>query len=210
MLKPAEFKALKFIRESVARQGIPPTIREIGRHLNYKSSNSASRIIDKLFKAGHIHKRPNGRIQLTELVDADKSKIETVDVPIVGTAPCGEPLLAEQNIEGYVPVSIKLAKPGHQYFILKTTGTSMNKIIPENSFVLVKQQPAPDHNGQNVVALIDGEATIKSIYQDKGIIILKPKSTDKEKLPILVEEDFVIQGVIANILPKNLYELKNY
>lgn len=208
MLKPVEAKALKFIRNTLAHQGIPPSIREISTHLHYRSSNSATRIIDHLVRAGYIKKRPSGRIQLIDFMEQDRSDAQTVDVPIVGTAPCGAPLLAEENIEGYIPVSTIMAKPGHQYFILRTTGDSMDKIIPKNSFVLVKQQPAADNN-QNVVALIDGEATIKSFYQDNEVILLKPKSTNNKHKPILMEEDFIIQGVVTKVLPKNLDEFQN-
>lgn len=209
MLKPIEAKALKLIRNSVAHRGMPPSIRELSTQLNYQSSNSATRIIDRLVRTGYIKKRPSGRIQLVEMIESGNSAARTVDVPIVGVAPCGAPLLAEENIEGYISVSTNLAKPGHRYFILRTVGDSMDKVIPEDSFVLVKQQPAADHNGQNVVALIDDEATIKSIHKKGGSIFLVPQSKNNAHQPILMENDFLIQGVVEKVLPKNLYNLQN-
>jgi len=207
MLKPIEAKALKLIRNSIAHRGTPPSVREISKHLGYKSHNSAVQIIDRLLNAGYIKKRPSGRIQLIDFIEREKSEAKTVDVPIVGVAPCGAPLLAEENIEGYMAVSANLAKPGHRYFILRTVGDSMNKIIPEDSFVLVKQQSAIDYDGQNVVAIIDDEAMIKSLCQREGSIFLTPQSTNKTHKPILMEDDFLIQGVVEKVLPKNLYAI---
>lgn len=207
MLNPIEAKALRLIRNTIAHQGVPPSVREISRELGFKSPNSAVRIIDRLVRVGYIKKRPSGRIQLVEMIEQDRSSAKTVDVPIVGVAPCGAPLLAEENIQGYISVSANLAKPGHQYFILRTTGDSMNEIIPENSFVLVKQQPDVDRNGQSVVALIDDEATIKSLHRKNGSIFLTPQSKNKTHQPILMEDDFLIQGVVEKVLPKNLYTI---
>lgn len=100
-----------------------------------------------------------------------------------------------------------MAKPGNTYFLLRAIGTSMNKAgINDGDLLLVKQQPAAE-NGDKVVALINNDATVKRFYLDheKGIVILKPDSTYKKHQPIILSDDFIVQGVVVAVLPKNLY-----
>jgi repressor LexA len=110
-------------------------------------------------------------------------------------------MLAEENIETTLPVSIALARPPHRYFVLRVKGDSMNKKgIQSGNLVLVRQQPDAD-NGQVVVALIDGEATIKELHKSEGAIILMPRSSNPNHRPIVLHEDFQIQGIVVNALP---------
>ena len=151
---------------------------------------------------GVIKKSSTGDYQLLMDPDFGPFHAQTVNVPLVGTAACGNPILAEQNIEGYLPVSTSLAKPGSRYFLLRADGDSMNKAgIKNDDLVLVKQQ-AIANDGDKVVALIDDKATIKEFYKLKGAVVLKPKSTNQEHQPIILTEDFQIQGVVKAVIPK--------
>jgi len=193
-LSPKALKALKFIRNSILHRGFPPTVQEVADELDYGSTNSAAYIIDKLSERGLI-KKTNGKIQLKS------SYSKTVSVPLVGSAPCGDPFLAEENIEAYIQVSKQLARPPHKYFFLNAVGDSMDKKgINDGDLVLVKQQSAAD-NGDAVIALIDDEATIKEFYHDNNTVVLKPKSTNKEHKPIIMTDDFQIQGVVIKAIP---------
>ncbi len=125
----------------------------------------------------------------------------TVKVPLLGTIACGIPIFAEENIEAQIPVSIKLAKPGNKYFLLRASGDSMDKKgINDGDLVLIRQQTSAD-NGQDVVALIDNEATIKEYHNYGDKIILKPKSTHSNHQPIILTSDFRIQGVVVAVIP---------
>jgi repressor LexA len=129
---------------------------------------------------------------------------QTVDVPLVGAVACGLPSLAEQEAEAVIQVSTKIARPGHTYFMLRAKGTSMNKSgIDDGDLVLVRQQ-ATAGEGEKVVALIDDSATIKHFHREGQVVMLKPNSTDKHK-PIVVSEEFLIQGIVVATLPANLY-----
>ena len=131
---------------------------------------------------------------------AGKTKYPTIEVPLVGTCSCGTPLLAEENIEEMIPVSTKIAKPPYRYFILRASGDSMNRAgINGGDLVLVRQQMTAN-NGDNVVALIDNEATIKEMQISDKEIILKPKSTSKQHKPIILSRDFRIQGVVIKVM----------
>jgi repressor LexA len=124
------------------------------------------------------------------------STARTVPIPLVGTAACGAPMLAQENIEAMIPVSTALARPGHRYFLLRAKGESMNQAaINDGDLVLVRQQSTAD-SGMVVVALIDDEATIKEYHRSSNAVVLKPKSSDKTIQPIILTQDFQIQGVV--------------
>jgi len=162
-------------------------------------------MLERLKKRGLIS-YSGGVIKLTPSKTSHAAD-QTIEVPLVGSVACGLPSLAEQESEAVIDVSTRFAKPGHSYFLLRAIGTSMNKSgINDGDLVLVRQQPAAD-DGEKVVALINDDATIKHLYHDRktGAIILKPNSTSKKHKPIVLTEDFVIQGVVVGTLPKNLY-----
>jgi repressor LexA len=170
--------------------------------LGYKSPRSAQDVLEQLAGKGIIRKRPHGDYQLVTSPDFGVLHAQTVNVPILGTIAAGAPIFAEENIEGYIPVSTSLAKPSAKYFLLRVRGNSMdNAGINDGDLVLVRQQPIAEE-GQNVVALIDGEATVKEFRKGKGVIILNPRSRSREHKPIILTEDFQIQGVVISFIPK--------
>src|SRR3954452_3663159 len=94
-LSKKELEAIRYIQGSFARQGRAPSVREIQRALGYRSPRSASDILQHLAERGILQRRSDGRLQLLKSPDGDQSHARTVEVPLVGTAPCGHPLLAE-------------------------------------------------------------------------------------------------------------------
>ena len=130
---------------------------------------------------------------------------QTISIPLVGSVACGLPSLAEQEPETLVEVSTRIARPGHTYFLLRATGNSMNKSgINNDDLILVRQQPTADE-GEKVVALINDDATVKLFHREGDMIILRPNSTDKKNKPIVLSEEFLIQGVVQAVLPSNIY-----
>lgn len=133
----------------------------------------------------------------------DSNVGKTIKIPLLGRVACGNPIFAVENIEAEIPVSIELIKPGHKYFLLKAHGDSMNKRgINDGDLVLVKQQQVAK-NGDDIVALIDDEATIKEFNHHGNMIILKPHSTNERHQPIILTEDFKIQGIVQAVIPIN-------
>lgn len=198
-LSKKELATVKAIRNSVVRFGTAPSTRQLMQILGYRSTYSVMLIIDKLVDAGYLTKQ-DGKIKLIKDLRVSDAHARTVDIPLVGSAPCGAPFLAEQNIETMIPVSIKLAKPSNKYFLLRAVGDSMNlKNINDGDLVLVRQQNTAE-NGDTVVALIDDAATIKEFEKRTDVVLLKPKSKNKNHKPIILTEDFMIQGkIIATI-----------
>ncbi len=137
-------------------------------------------------------------IQLSEEI---KSPVQYVDIPIVGSAPCGSPLLGEENIEEHIPVDKKKIKPGYQYFILRAEGDSMNLAGIQNGDLVLCRQQLKGETGDRVVALLGGEnVTIKYYDKKDGHRILLPKSTNKNHQPIIPEEGDTVQGVVQEVI----------
>lgn len=128
--------------------------------------------------------------------------LDMIRVPLVGSAPCGNPLVGEQNIEEYILVEKTKLKPGFKYFILRAEGDSMNLAgINDGDLVLCRLQEKAD-TGDRVVALLGGEnVTIKEYGPRKaGIRLLIPKSTNKKHVPITPGEGDSVQGIVQEII----------
>ena len=192
-------KALRCIRNSLVHRGRAPSVRELAACMGFSSPRSAAVLIDELVQAGHLAKRDDGRLQVRPTAELGTI---TVDVPIVGSAPCGTPLLTGQNIEGSIRVDAKLAPPPHRYFILRAHGDSMDRAgILDGDLVLVRNTWEASE-GDRVVALVDGESTIKILRLEGDVVALQPCSTNRSHYPIYATSELIIQGVVTARLPR--------
>lgn len=146
------------------------------------------------------------------LLRSGEATSETVSIPLVGEVPAGPLLLAEENHEGWVRVPRSFVRSNAQnYFLLRVRGDSMNRArvvggrLESGDLVLVRQQRNAE-NGEVVVALIDGEATIKRFHRGSGYVVLKPDSTNTVHHPIVGDARLQVQGVVRRVL-KNGSEL---
>lgn len=203
LLTLREVEAFKYIRNSVVHGPRSPSIRDVQTALRYKSPRSAALIVEALIEKGWIKRRAEGSLRILKDLEEESGHAHTVDVPLVGTAACGTPLLAEENIEATIPVSINLARPGHRYFFLRAKGNSMDLAdIYDGDLVLIRQQQTAE-NGDIVVALIDNEATIKEFKRTSMAVLLSPMSSEKEHLPIILTSEFKVQGLVITSVPLN-------
>jgi len=147
-------------------------------------------------------------VSVTELLDETKNNkvltlnasTQTINIPLLGSVACGLPIFADENIEAQVPISIKLIKKGFRYFLLRAKGDSMNNAgIDDGDLVLIRQQQQAE-NGDKVVALINDEATIKEYHHKGKLVVLKPKSKSSKYQPIILTNDFLIQGVVESVI----------
>jgi len=195
-LSAREARAFRFVRNSLIHRGKSPSIRDIQKELEYGSPRSAAVIVEELIKKRWIERGSDGLLKVIREPAEMNSSARTVPIPLVGTAACGAPMLAEENIEAMIPVSTALARPGQRYFLLRAKGESMNQAaINDGDLVLVRQQSTAE-SGMVVVALIDDEATIKEYHRTSNAVVLKPRSSDKTIQPIILTQDFQIQGVV--------------
>lgn len=189
-----------FIVKYFIQNGRPPSYQVIAKGLGYGSKRSVQLLIGRLVGTGRIN-LVDGRIDLASL-PVPVGGENTVPVPIVGSVACGALSLAEENFEDYVEISTVLAKPGYRYFVLRARGNSMNLSgIDDGDLVLVRQQPSANE-GDRVVAFINGEATIKHFHREKGLVILRPNSSESEHRSIVLSDSLTIQGVVISALPR--------
>ncbi len=180
--------------------GNMPSIRELMRVMSYKSPRSVALLLIELEENGYLEKREEGGYRMIKDLDTE-AMVRTVSIPLIGTVTCGLPILAIQNVEAYIPVSTALARNGSRYFLLRANGDSMNKAgINDGDIILVRQQQYAD-NGQNVVALIDDEATVKEFHRKDNIVTLLPRSDNPKYQPIILTEGFQIQGIVVATIP---------
>ena len=199
-----ETHALREIRNSIINFGRCPSLRDLMNTLGYRSPRSASLLVNKLISKGILRRNSSGSLQIVRDFE-DKANMQTIDVPLLGSVPCGTPILVEENIQAVFPVSTKLARPPYKYFLLRAKGDSMNKKgIDDGNFVLVKQQSTAE-NGETIVALVDNEVTIKEYSASRHAAVLRPRSTNKTHKPIVAMRDFQVQGVVVTVIP-NLEE----
>ncbi|MBS0234179.1 MAG: repressor LexA [Proteobacteria bacterium] len=198
MLKPVERRALTLIRNRLVHFGQAPSVRELSKELGFQSPRSAALIIGRLIDEGYLKRRDGDRaLQLLKMPNDTDDRVSTVSVPLVGSAPCGAPLLAEQNIEAWYPVSSNLARQGAKYFLVRARGDSMDEAgIADGSLVLVKQQEVAE-TGDVVVALVDDEVTIKELRLSSSAAALIPRSSNKSHRPILATREMRVQGVVV-------------
>lgn len=201
-LSDKDKKAFALIRNKIVHYGKSPTLSEINEVTGGASPRSASLVINRLIDAGLIKKI--GR-QLILTGSQTTASISTVDVPLVGAVTCGTPVLAEENIQAMIPVSTGLAKKGSKYFLLRAIGDSMNLAgINSGDLLLIRQQDTAEDNDK-VVALINDEATVKVFKKANGVVVLQPKSTNKNHKPIILTDNCIIQGLVVAVLPGDLY-----
>lgn len=199
-LKNKDREAIRHIRNWLVHHGRSPSVRELMKLLKYSSPRSASLVLERLAKAGFVKRRPDGNLQLLRDLEDQATNPQTVDIPLVGSVACGIPILAEENIEAMIPVSKGLARPGSRYFLLRAIGDSMDLAGIEDGDLVLVRQHATAQNGDLVVGLIDDEATIKEFHHAGNAVILKPKSRNKKHQPIILTENFQIQGVVIKTI----------
>ncbi|HEY0932906.1 MAG TPA: transcriptional repressor LexA [Trebonia sp.] len=211
-------KVLQVIRDSVQKRGYPPSMREIGEAVGLTSTSSVSYQLSTLQRKGYLHRDvgrprtvevrlpghpavrpeqgPNGAASEAE-VSADGMDIasqEATYVPLVGRIAAGTPITADQMVEDIFPLPRQLVGEG-SLFMLKVAGDSMiNAAIADGDWVVIRQQEDAE-NGEIVAAMIDGEATVKTLKQSDDHVWLMPHNP--AFTPILGDAASILGKVVA-------------
>jgi len=191
---------LEFIKKTTFKKGVSPTFREIMQFFGFKSIKTVQDHIKALKRKGYIKKDPNKSRSIV-LDDFSKALKDTIRVPILGQISAGKPILAEENIEGYINLDKFLIKHSKDIFALKVKGDSMTGAgILDGDYVIVKKQPTVE-NGSIACILIDNEATVKRFYKKENYIELKPENPDYK--PIIktrdTTTDILILGKVVGV-----------
>lgn len=192
-------RVLDFIERQIQIKGYPPSVREIGEALGLSSTATVHGYLDRLAKKGYLDKDLS-KTRAIRVIPQDETTThpEYIDVPIVGTVAAGMPILATENIEGYLPVTMDFAS-NHDLFVLRVKGESMINVgIFDGDLIIVNRCPSAS-NGEIVVALVEDEATVKTFYKEKDYFRLQPENDFME--PILVKS-VVILGKVVGLFRK--------
>lgn len=193
-LTPRQRRVLDVITAAVEARGYPPSMREIGHAVGLASSSSVAHQLRVLEHKGFLRRDPHRPRALEVLLpdpgatapDTAQSATAFVDetgsgderpaatyVPVLGRIAAGGPILAEERVEDVFPLPKQLVGDG-TLFLLEVSGDSMvEAAICDGDFVVVRQQPSAE-NGEIVAAMIDGEATVKTLQRSGGAVWLLP------------------------------------
>ena len=186
-----------FIKKYSAKYGYPPTVRDIGKAVGLASSSTVHAHLANLEKVGLLRRdpsKPRAIEMLDKAADAVKSVVRPTGLPLVGSVAAGTPILAEENIEDYVPVP-DLAGGAEGEYVLRVRGESMKDagILPGDYVVVRPQETALD--GEIVVALVGEDATVKRFYREADHVRLQPENASME--PIRSREVRVLGRVVG-------------
>lgn len=199
-LTPQRRQILDFIRRTIEERGYPPTVREIGSEIGLKSSSSVHYHLRVLEREGFIS-RDGSLTRALRVMDAEQyeNRSRPHYLPLVGRVAAGQPILATENIERYIPTPEDLFGNGN-LFVLEVSGDSMIEAgILDGDLVVVSQQPTAE-DGDIVVALLDDEATVKYFYRHSNHVELRPANSSMS--PIYADDVQIIgkvRGVIRTL-----------
>lgn len=186
-------RILDYIKSETEVKGYAPSVREICDAVQLKSTSTVHGHLKRLEKKGMLHRDP----MKPRAMDVSGSRERVSNgklIPIVGKVAAGSPILAEELIEEYVPLPNAMLENG-VCFILEVRGESMITagILDGDCVVVHKQETA--NNGDIVVAMIDGDATVKRFFKEDGHIRLQPENPTMQ--PIIVKNVQIVGKVVS-------------
>ena len=193
---------LDYMKKEIINKGYPPSVREICSAVGLKSTSTVHAHLNKLEKLGYIRRDPT-KPRAIEILSNNEEDLpginqEIIPLPIVGQITAGEPILAEQNIDEYLPLPANLVK-GKENFILRVKGESMiGAGILDKDYVIVDKNSHAS-NSQIVVALINGEyATVKRFFKEDRLVRLQPENEFMDSI-VLDERNIEILGIVTGV-----------
>lgn len=179
--KPAterQRRILQAIADFKAERGYPPSVREIGERVGLSSSSTIHAHLKALERRGLISRDPTKPRALRSETDLRESPPapETVVMPVLGKVAAGVPITAAENVEGEFVLPAGFVPRASDAFMLRVQGDSMiDAAIVDGDLIVVRPQRTAE-TGEIVVAMLDGEATVKRFYREKGRIRLQPEN----------------------------------
>ena len=189
-LTKSQQKIYDFLKDR-SQYGIPPSVREICAATGLKSTSTVHAHLKALENLGYIS-RDAGLNRAIHIEGCE----QTAQVPILGKVTAGLPILAVEEIQGYLPITASQQR-GRELFALTVQGESMkNAGILDGDYVVVERTPTA-RDGDIVVALIEDEATVKRLYRETDCVRLQPENDAFE--PIYAKE-VIILGKVGSVV----------
>jgi SOS regulatory protein LexA len=197
-LTPHQRTVLSYIREFQQKRGYSPSLADLALAFGVRSKNAIAKVVNALFKAGHLEKDPKGRIKIFEQI---QEAFAPLALPLFGPIRAGFAAPVEEQAEESVTLEEYLVRDKASTFLLRVKGDSMiNAGINEGDMVLVERgkQAKP---GEIVVGILDGEYTLKRLKKDKtGKYFLHAENENYPDLHAL--DELQVAGVVKGLIRK--------
>ncbi len=197
-LTPKQKDILDILKELIAKNGYPPTVREIGKRANLSSPATIHFHLKQLEKKGYIKQGENKNRTLKLLVpnEFEENNDEVISVPLLGKVTAGSPIEAIETPDELFSLPAYLFSGKKEIFTLKVSGESMINVGIYDGDILVVERKNTAINGETVVAMNeDNEVTVKTFYKEDGYFRLQPENDTME--PIILKEVTILGKVIG-------------
>ena len=189
-------EVLDFIVRWVEEQGFPPTLREIATRFRFASVNAVRDHLKALEQKGYLRRRAGTSRTLT----LEPASLPPRGHPLVGTVPAGTPVMAEENFEGYLDLNEYFGR-GEGTFLLRVRGDSMIGAGIHDGDIAVVRYQKELASGEIGVVFINGEATVKRIFPEKGGCRLQPENPSMDPIRVKAGKDeFCIAGKVIGVM----------
>ncbi len=189
---------LKILKQLIAKNGYPPTVREIGEAANLNSPATIHFHLSKLEEKGYIKKdtSKNRTIELLVPNEYEEKDDNVIEVPLVGKVTAGTPIEAIEMPDEYFALPANIVNTKNDVFTLHVSGESMINVGIYDGDILIVERRNTARNGETVVAMNEnGEATVKTFYKENGYFRLQPENDTME--PIILKECTILGKVIG-------------
>ena len=186
---------MEFITSQIKENGYPPSVREICKAVGLKSTSTVHGHLKRLEKQGLLKRdsmKPRAMAVTQKNQDTDKNLVRMI--PLLGPVAAGSPILAEESISEYLSIPEFMLKDGVHFALLVCGDSMIQAGILDGDYLVVKQQNHA-HNGDIVVAMIAGDATVKRFYKEKNGFRLQPENDAMQ--PIFTKEVDILGKVIS-------------
>jgi repressor LexA len=195
-LTEKQARVLAFITQGIRDQGYPPTFQELAQELHLTEKNARDYVL-VLERKGYLRRQPNVARGITLLKQPATEPL--LEIPLVGRVMAGKPVEVFEHHEPILVPPMLLRAGAH--FVVEVRGDSMiDDGIREGDLVIVQQQAEPS-NGDTVVAVVHGEATIKRFYRRGAVVELRPANAHMTPLEVDAQ-DVEVKGVVAGLIRK--------
>jgi repressor LexA len=207
VLTDRQREILEFITQSITERGYPPTLREIGTHFGIRSTNGVNDHLRALEKKGYLQREDLKSRALRPVSASGRpmdNSSEVVEIPLLGRVAAGVPLLAVENVEDTVRVDRFFIGQTREVFALRVKGDSMIEDgIFDGDYIFVRKQ-LQANRGDTVVAMIEGEATVKRYYPEGDNIRFQPANARMQPIVVRKREfkSVNLLGIVVGVYRK--------
>ena len=187
---------LDFLKRSIAKNGYPPTVREIGKALDLSSPATVQAHLNTLEAKGYIKRGDSKNRAIELLTNNEYIEADTIDVPLLGKVTAGNPIEAIEMPDEFFTLPASMIPNKKEIFTLRVSGTSMINAGVHDGDIVIVQRQATANNGDMVVAMTeDNEVTLKTFYKEDGYFRLQPENDTMA--PIILDTVYIVGKAIG-------------